>query len=451
MAQFDVDLFVIGAGSGGVRAARIAAEHGARVMVAEEYRVGGTCVIRGCVPKKLLVYASRFAYDFEEAAAFGWTVKGAKFDWPTLIANKDKEIARLEAAYRATLARNKVEIVDCRAVVENPHTVRLLNTGAAIRAEKILVATGGHPVMPDIPGIGLAISSNQAFHLAKFPRRILIQGGGYVGLEFACLFAGLGSHVVLVHRGDELLRGFDDDVRHHARVEMEERGIHVVLRHTVAAIEKRGRAVCARLSDGASHEVDQIMFATGRRANTAGIGLERAGIAVDARGAIAVDESSRSSVPSIYAIGDVTDRLQLTPVAIREGHAFADTAFGNKPWTVDHKNVPTAVFSEPEIGVVGMTEAEARAAELEIDVYRTSFRPMKATMSGRMTTVLMKVVVDRASDRILGVHIVGDAAAEMIQMVAIAVKMGARKSDLDATVALHPTAAEELVTLRTKV
>lgn len=451
MAQFDTDLFIIGAGSGGVRAARIAAEHGARVMIAEEYRVGGTCVIRGCVPKKLLVYASRFAYEFEEAEAFGWTIKGAKFDWPTLIANKDKEIARLEAAYRATLGRNKVEIAESRATVEDAHTVRILKTGARVRAEKILIATGGHPVMPEIPGAELAISSNEAFHLKKFPRRIVIVGGGYIGLEFAGIFSGLGAHVTLVYRGDEVLRGFDDDVRHHVRVEMEERGIHVVLRHTVASIEKKGRALCARLSDGVAHEVDQVMFATGRRANSAGMGLEGVGVAIDARGAIAVDENSRTTVPSIFAIGDVTDRLQLTPVAIREGQAFADSVFGGKPWTVDHANVPTAVFSEPEIGVVGLSEAEARTGGREIDIYRTSFRPMKSTLSGRATTVLLKLVVDRESDRVLGVHIVGEGAAEMIQMVAIAVKMGAKKSDLDATVALHPSAAEELVTLRAKV
>jgi glutathione reductase (NADPH) len=450
MAQFDVDLFVIGAGSGGVRAARIAAEHGARVMVAEEYRVGGTCVIRGCVPKKLLVYASRFAYEFEEAAAFGWTIKGAKFDWAALIANKDREIARLEAAYRATLGRNKVGIVESRAVVEDPHTVRILKSGVRVTAGHILVATGGHPVLPRIPGIDLAISSNEAFHLKKLPRRIVIVGAGYIGLEFATIFAGLGSHVTLVHRGDEILRGFDDDVRHHVRVEMQERGIQFVLKHEVSAIEKKGRVLCARLSDGAAHEVDQVMFATGRRANTANMGLEAAGVVIDGKGAIAVDENSRTTVPSIYAIGDVTDRLQLTPVAIREGHAFSDSVFGNKPWSLDRTNVATAVFSEPEIGTVGLTETEAREGGREIDIYRTSFRPMKSTMSGRATTVLMKLVVDRASDRVLGVHIVGEAAAEMIQMVAIAVKMGATKAALDATVALHPTAAEELVTLRAK-
>ena len=450
MALFDVDLFVIGAGSGGVRAARIAAEHGARVMIAGEYRVGGTCVIRGCVPKKLLVYASRFAVEFEEAAAFGWTIKGAKFDWPTLIANKDREIARLEAAYRATLGRNKVGIVESRVVVEDPHTVRVVKTGAKVSAGHILVATGGHPVLPRIPGVELAISSNEAFHLKKLPRRILIVGAGYIGLEFATIFSGLGSHVMLVHRGDEILRGFDDDVRHHVRVEMQERGVQFVLQHEVASIEKKGRALCARLTDGAAHEVDQVMFATGRRANTANMGLETVGVAIDARGAIAVDDSSRTTVPSIYAIGDVTDRLQLTPVAIREGHAFSDSVFGKKPWLLSRENVPTAVFSEPEIGTVGLTEAEAREGGRAIDIYRTSFRPMKSTMSGRATTILMKLVVERATDRVLGVHIVGEAAAEMIQMVAIAVKMGATKADLDTTVALHPSAAEELVTLRAK-
>jgi glutathione reductase (NADPH) len=326
-----------------------------------------------------------------------------------------------------------------------------LKTGALVRAEKILVAAGGHPEIPQIPGANLAISSNEAFHLKKFPRRIIIVGGGYIGLEFAGIFSGLGSQVTLVHRGDEVLRGFDDDVRHHVRVEMEEHGIQFVLRHQVASIEKKGRALCAHLSDGVTHEVDQVMFATGRRANTAGIGLEAVGVALDARGAIAVDENSRSTVPSIYAIGDVTDRLQLTPVAIREGQAFADSAFGGKPWTVDHSNVPTAVFSEPEVGVVGLSEVDARAGGREIDIYRTSFRPMKSTLSGRATTVLFKLVVDRETDRVLGVHIVGEGAAEMIQLVAIAVKMGAKKSDFDATVALHPSAAEELVTMKTKV
>ncbi len=451
MAEYDVDLFVIGAGSGGVRAARVAAQHGARVMIAEEYRVGGTCVIRGCVPKKLLVYASRFSHEFEDAAGFGWTVSGAKFDWPTLIANKDKEIARLEAAYRANLARMAVEIVESRAVVEDAHTLRLLKTGARVHAETILLANGAHPALPQISGAEHAITSNEAFHLKELPRRIVIQGGGYIAAEFACLFHGLGADVTIVHRGDEILRGFDDDVRRHLRSEMVGRGIKVILGQTIASIEKKGHSLLASLANGEQHPADQVMFAIGRAPNTKNIGLEEAGVKLNAEGAVAVDEYSRSSVPSIYAIGDVTNRLALTPVAIREGHAFADTVFGNKPTKPDHANVPSAVFSEPEIGVVGLSEAKAREAGFALDIYREQFRPMKATLSGRATSILMKLVVDRASERVLGVHIVGEAAAEMVQLAAIAVKMGARKSDFDATVALHPTAAEELVTLHNKV
>lgn len=450
MAEYDVDLFVIGAGSGGVRAARVAAEHGARVMIAEEYRVGGTCVIRGCVPKKLLVYASRFSREFEDAAGFGWTVTGAKFDWPTLIANKDKEIARLEAAYRANLTRAAVEIVETRAVVEDAHTLRLLKSGARMRAETILLANGAHTVLPQIPGAEHAITSNEAFHLNALPRRIVIQGGGYVAIEFACLFRGLGTDVTLVHRGDEILRGFDDDVRRHLRSEIVGRGIRVILGQTVVSIEKKGHALQAALANGEHHPADQVMFAIGRTPNTKNIGLDEAGVKLNAEGAVAVDEYSRSSVPSIYAIGDVTHRLALTPVAIREGHAFADTVFGNKPTKPDHENVPSAVFSEPEIGIVGLSEAKAREKGFALDVYREQFRPMKATLSGRATSILMKLVVDRASERVLGVHIVGEGAAEMAQLAAIAVKMGAKKSDFDATVALHPTAAEELVTLRNK-
>lgn len=448
MAEYDVDLFVIGAGSGGVRAARIAGEHGARVMVAEESRVGGTCVIRGCIPKKLLVYASRFRHEFEDAAGFGWTIGNAHFDWPTLIKNKDKEIARLEAAYRNTVQRAGGEIVDSRAVVEDAHTVRLLKTGARIRAAFILVATGGHPMRPEIPGAGLAITSNEAFDLEKLPRRIMIQGGGYVALEFATLFSGLGSHVVVAHRGDEILRGFDDDVRRHLRIEMEARDVRFVLGHQVSEITQKGHELCATLTDGAKHDVDQVMFATGRRPNTVGIGLEAAGVKLDAVGGVVVDANSRSNVPSIYAIGDVTNRLALTPVAIREGHAVADSLFGKKPWAVDHEGVPTAVFSEPEVGVVGLSEGAARLNGLDIQIYQTLFRPLKATLSERATSVLMKMVVECKSDRVLGIHIVGEAAAEMIQMAAVAVKMGARKADFDATVALHPTTAEELVTLK---
>jgi glutathione reductase (NADPH) len=451
MAEYDVDLFVIGAGSGGVRASRVAAKHGARVMIAEEYRVGGTCVIRGCVPKKLLVYASRFSGEFEDAAGFGWTVSGAKFDWPTLIANKDKEIARLEAAYRANFARLSVEIAETRAIVEDAHTIRLLKSGARVRAETILLANGAHPVLPQIPGAEHAITSNEAFQLKELPRRIVIQGGGYIAVEFACLFHGLGADVTLVHRGDEILRGFDDDVRRHLRSEMVGRGLKVILGQTIVSIEKKGHSLQVTLANGECHSADQVMFAIGRVPNTKNMGLEEVGVKSNAASAVAVDEYSRSSVPSIYAIGDVTNRLALTPVAIREGHAFADTVFGSKPTQVDHENVPSAVFSEPEIGVVGLSEAKAKEKGFALDVYREQFRPMKATLSGRATSMLMKLVVDRASERVLGVHIVGEAAAEMAQLAAIAVKMGAKKSDFDATVALHPTAAEELVTLHNKV
>jgi len=450
MAEYDVDLFVIGAGSGGVRAARVAAGHGARVMIAEEYRVGGTCVIRGCVPKKLLVYASRFSHEFEDAAGFGWTVSGAKFDWPTLIANKDKEIARLEAAYHANLARASVEIAESRAVVEDARTLRLLKTGARVHAETILLANGAHPVLPLIPGVEHAITSNEAFQLAELPRRIVIQGGGYIAAEFACLFHGLGVDVTLVHRGEEILRGFDDDVRQHVRSEMVGRGIKVILGQTIASIEKQAHALQAVLASGEHHPADQVMFAIGRAPNIKNIGLEAVGVQANAAGAVVVDEYSRSSVPSIYAIGDVTHRLALTPVAIREGHAFADTVFGNKPTKPDHINVPSAVFCDPEIGFVGLSETQAREAGFALDIYREQFRPMKATLSGRATSVLMKLVVERASERVLGVHIVGEGAAEMVQLAAIAVKMGAKKSDFDLTVALHPTAAEELVTMHNK-
>ena len=451
MADGDVDLFVIGAGSGGVRAARIAANHGARVTMAEEYRVGGTCVIRGCVPKKLLVYASRFAHEFEDAAGFGWTVTGAKFDWPALIANKDKEIARLEAAYHATLKRAGVEIIESRAVIEDPHTVRILKTGARIRAETILIATGGHPVKSNVPGGELAITSNEAFHLEHLPKHVIIQGGGYIAVEFACLFHGLGAQVTLVHRGPEILRGFDDDVRHHLRSEMVSRGIRVVLGETAASIRKIGQQLEMTLASGEKRTADTVMSAIGRTPNTKDIGLQAAGVKLNADGAVAVDEFSRSNVPSIYAIGDVTNRVALTPVAIREGHAFADTVFGKKPSSADHIHVPSAVFSEPELATVGLSEAKAREKGFELDIYRTGFRPLKATLSGRATSILMKLVVDRKTGRVLGVHVVGEGAAEMIQMAAIAVKMGAKKSDFDATVALHPTASEELVTLHNKV
>jgi len=452
MQSGEVDLFVIGAGSGGVRAARVAASHGARVMIAEEYRVGGTCVIRGCVPKKLLVYASRFALEFEDALGFGWTVTprdSPTFDWPTLIANKDKEIARLEAAYTANLDKAGVKIVKTRAVLDDPHTVRLA-TGERVKARQVLIATGAAPHNgPAIPGIEHVITSNEAFHLPSLPRRVLVQGGGYIAIEFACIFAGLGSEVTLVYRGENILRGFDDDVRTHLRGELEKSGITVITGRTVAAIEHSGHAYPVRLSDGRWIDVDKVMFALGRAPNTAGLGLEAAGVGVASSRAVVVDEYSRTRVPHIYAIGDVTNRVNLTPVAIREGHAFADTVFGGRPTAVDHRNVPSAVFSEPEVGVVGLTEAQAREQFPRVDIYKTTFRPLKATLSGSHTRVLMKLVVDGTSDRVLGCHVVGESAAEMIQTLAIAVKMGATKADFDATLALHPTAAEELVTMRT--
>jgi glutathione reductase (NADPH) len=451
MSDFDVDLFVIGAGSGGVRASRIAAGYGANVMVAEEYRVGGTCVIRGCVPKKLLVYASRFAEEFEDAAGYGWTLGEPKFDWATLIANKDREIDRLEAAYVANLERSSVEIVRSRAIIEGAHRVRLVASGKVVRAKYILIATGGWPDNgADIAGLEHVISSNEAFHLKELPKRVLIQGGGYIAVEFAGIFRGLGSEVTLVYRGDNILRGFDDDVREHLRVEMEKRGIKIITKQIVDAVEKVDHGLCVSLSDHESQVVDQVMFATGRRPNVTGIGLDKVGVRVNARGAIEVDKFSQTSVPHIYAVGDVTDRVALTPVAIREGHAFADTVFGGKSIAVDHTDIPTAVFSEPEVGVIGLTEAQARRDFARVDIYKTSFRPMKATLAARNTRSFYKLIVDGESDRVLGCHIVGPDAGEIIQVVGIAIKMRATKADFDAVMAVHPTAAEELVTMRTK-
>ena len=447
----DVDLFVIGAGSGGVRAARIAAGHGARVMVAEEYRVGGTCVIRGCVPKKLLVYAARFHDEFEDAAGYGWSLDEPVFDWARLIANKDREIARLEAAYVATLERAKVALTRSRAVIEDANTVRLLASGETVRAATILIATGAAPYPgAEIAGLQHVISSNEAFHLEALPRHILIQGGGYIAVEFAGIFRGLGAQVTLVYRGDNILRGFDDDVREHLRSEMERRGITVITRQTVDAVERVEHGFCVELSNRRSFVVDRVMFATGRRPNVTGLGLEAAGVRIAKNGGIAVDEFSYSSVPGIYAVGDVTNRVNLTPVAIREGHAFADTVFGGKPTAVDHGNVPTAVFSEPEVGAIGMTEAVARERLARVDIYKTSFRPMKMSLAGRDTRAFFKLVVDGETDRVVGCHIVGADAAEMIQLVGVAIKMKATKSDFDAVMAVHPTAAEELVTLREK-
>ncbi len=450
MADFDVDLFVIGGGSGGVRAARIAAGYGARVMVAEEYRMGGTCVIRGCVPKKLMVYASHVRHELDEAAGFGWTIPPATFDWPALIANKDREIARLEGLYTANVEKAGARVVRTRAVFENARTLRL-GTGETVTAKYVLVATGGAPNHgAPIPGIEHVISSNEIFHLPALPKRIVIQGGGYIALEFACIFAGLGADVTVVYRGENILRGFDDDVRVHVRREMEMAGITVLTGCTVAAVEKHGEVFTSHLSSGSSIASDQVMFAIGRHPNVKGLGLEKAGVALDpVNGGIAVDGFSQTSVPHIYAVGDVTHRLNLTPVAIREAHAFADTVFGNRPTRVDHADIPTAVFTQPEVGTVGLTEAEARAQFTRVDIYKADFRALKSTLSGSESRIMMKLIVDANTDRILGCHIVGPEAGELIQVVGIAVKMKATKTDFDATMAVHPTAAEELVTLRT--
>jgi glutathione reductase (NADPH) len=450
MAEFDVDLFVIGGGSGGVRAARIAAGYGARVMVAEEYRMGGTCVIRGCVPKKLFVIGSHVRHEIDDAAGFGWTIPSATFDWATMVANKDKEIGRLEGIYTTNVEKAGAQIVKARAVIEDAHTLRL-STGQTVTAKYILIATGGAPNHgPAIPGIEHVISSNEAFHLEELPKRIVIQGGGYIALEFAGIFAGFGSDVTVIYRGDNILRGFDEDVRVHLRREMEMQGITILTGCTVTGIEKPNKSFATHLSNGSSIASDKVMFAIGRHPNIGGLGLEKAGVALDLHnGGITVDTWSKTSVPNIYAIGDVTHRANLTPVAIREGHAFADTVFGKRPVQVDHATIPTAVFSQPEVGTVGLTEAEARAQFSHVDIYKTDFRPIKSTMSGRDTRILMKMVVDATTDRVVGCHVVGDTAAEIIQAVAIAVKMNATKADFDATFALHPTATEELVTMRT--
>ncbi len=447
---FDVDLFVIGAGSGGVRAARIAAGHGAKAIVAEEFRVGGTCVIRGCVPKKLLVYASRFADDFSDAEGFGWSLGPTRFDWPRLVAAKEREISRLSAIYRANLDKAGVELIDERAELIDAHTARLAG-GRTASARHILVATGARPRPPgSIAGLEHAISSNEIFDLASFPGRLLVVGGGYIAVEFASLFARLGAEVTEVMRAGNVLRGFDEDMREGLRDELLRAGVRLRFGCLPTRIEKRGARLRVALSDGETIEADQVLVATGRKPNTAGLGLESAGVALDAAGAIVVDRGSTSTVPSIHAVGDVTNRINLTPVAIREGHALADRLFGGGEGIVDHDNVAHAVFATPEIGSVGLTEAEAVERYEVVDMYKTNFRPMKATLSGSKERTIMKLVVDAASDRVVGAHILGHEAGEMIQVLAIAVKMGARKADLDATMAVHPTAAEELVTMRTR-
>jgi glutathione reductase (NADPH) len=449
MTTYDYDLFVIGAGSGGVRAARIAAGYGAKVAVAEEYRVGGTCVIRGCVPKKLFVYASRFADEFEDAASFGWTVPETGFDWPTLIANKDREIARLEGIYRSNLEKAGVEIIDTRAAVRGPTAVHLVGEGRDVTARYILIATGGHPNYDrGLPGIEHVISSNEAFHLETLPERIVIAGGGYIAVEFAGIFNGLGVETTLIYRGEEILRGFDDDLRTSLHAEMVKRGVDVICGDTFKEIEKTAGGLIGHTKKGLRLEAGQIMFAIGRSPNVEGLGLAEAGVAQGWNGHVVVDDYGKTSVDSIYAVGDVTDRVQLTPVAIREGHAFAETIFNANPTPVDHEAIATAVFSTPELGTVGLTEAEARERCKAVDIYKASFRPMKLTLTGRDEKMLIKLVVDGESGVVLGCHLMGADSGELIQVLGILVKMGATKAQFDATVAVHPSAAEELVTMR---
>jgi len=441
----DYDLIVIGAGSGGVRAARVAGNLGAKVAIIEEDRIGGTCVIRGCVPKKLFVYASRFSDMFEIAGSYGWTTT-AEFDWPTLVRNKDKEIARLEKAYVSGLEGAKVEIIRDRAVLTGPNGVKLKG-GRELSAKYLLVATGGHPYVPDVPGQEFGFTSNEAFHLERLPHSILIEGGGYVALEFATIFAGLGVDTTVIYRGRRILRGFDDDLRTGLEAGMQERGVKFIYETTIKRLEKRGEEVLAHFSDGVDAPFGGVMFATGRRANTRGIGLEEAGVKLTSNGAIEVDEFSQTAVPSIYAVGDVTGRMELTPVAIREGWYFAETVFNNNPLAVDHSLIGTAVFAEPEVSTIGLTEAEA-ATHGNIDVYLTRFRPMINTLTTKMQRMMLKLITQPDGGRVLGVHILGPGAAEMIQMAAVAMGMGATKADFDRAMAMHPTAGEELVTFK---
>ncbi len=488
MSDFDFDLFVIGAGSGGTRAARIAAGHGARVAVAEERFLGGTCVNVGCIPKKLFVYASHFAEDFEDSAGFGWRrSEGAgeaggageapgravapAFDWPVLVANKDREIERLNGIYRGLIEGAGARLYDARATIVGPHEISV--AGSTVTARHILVATGGEPTLPDLPGVEHAIRSDDVFYLDRLPERLIVVGGGYIAVELAGVFAGLGVEVTQLYRGPLFLRGFDDDIRRALAEEMRKRAIDLRFNANVAAIERTGSdrggksgnggrgAIRAQLAaapggDGAAGrgvaaetlEADLILYATGRRPNTAGLGLENAGVATAPNGAVLVNAWSRTNIEHIWAVGDVTDRINLTPVAIREGHCFAETVFNDNPISPDHEDVPTAIFSQPAIGTCGLTEAEAEARYPKVDIYLSSFRPLKHTLSGRDQRSVMKLVVDAATDRVVGCHLLDPDAAEIVQGVGIAMKCGATKAQFDRTMAIHPTAAEEIVTMR---
>ena len=445
---YDYDLFVIGAGSGGVRASRIASAHGAKVAVAEEFRVGGTCVIRGCVPKKLLVYGSHFAEDLKDAQKFGWTVGETSFDWVSLRDSVLDEVTRLEGIYGETLANNKVTVIKQRAKLVGPHEVELAD-GSIVTAGHILIATGGWPVRPDVPGAEHGITSNEVFHLESLPRRVTIAGGGYIANEFAGIFNSFGSQVTLVNRGDTILRGYDEQIRDRLLQISMSKGINFRFNCPFESIAKNDDSTLTiKLAGADPFETDLLMFATGRNPRTEGLGLEEVGVELTSNGAIKVDRFSKSSIDHIYAVGDVTDRVQLTPVAIREGHAFADTVFGNKPTSVDHKDVPMAVFSHPPIAGVGLTEAQARNTLGTIRTYTSDFRPMKNILAGRNERALYKMVVDDATGRVVGLHMIGPDSAEILQAAAIAVKAGLTKAQFDETVALHPTMAEELVLLK---
>ncbi len=449
MSSYDFDLFVIGAGSGGVRASRMSAGFGARVAVAEASELGGTCVNLGCVPKKLMVYASQFSAAAEDAAGFGWTVPTPDFDWATLIANKDREIARLNGTYQNLLESAGVHIVNGRAKLLDRHTVEVGDE--RFTTERILIATGGRPFKVPIPGFENCITSDEVFHLEKQPERILITGGGYIAVEFAGIFNGLGTEVVQNYRGPVFLRGFDDDIRTTLAEEMRKRAVDLRFETTVERIDHTGDRLAATMNTGDVVEVDQHLVAVGRVPNTAGLGLEEVGVELSERGAVVVNEYLESSVPGIYAIGDCIDRIQLTPVALAEGMAIAQTVFNDNPTIVDYSNVPSAVFSQPSVGTVGLTEAEARERGFDVQIFRSTFRPMIHTMSGRNEKTMMKLVVDRVSDRVLGAHMVGPDAGETIQGMAVAIRGGATKATFDATIGIHPTAAEEFVTMRTPV